>query len=170
MAADRINLMNNSRSRSKSGARDQKSVSIKRDISYNNTDPHQQIYEAKYEKYLANKTQKETYEKRSKAFKQPDFDITTKNPGSPSKKANKYTTVVGAEISFKPSGKYDTSHLMPDQYEDHLLREEVLKQRNDDPFKLLGVSNDDKMAFFLLKWVFNAIKRESEQDDKDLKG
>ena len=105
-----------------------------------------------------------------KAFETPDFDITTKNPGSPSKKANKYTTVVGAEISFKPSGKYDSSYLMPEEYEDHLLREEVLKQRNDDPFKLLGVSNEDKMAFFLLKWVFNAIKRESDSDDKELKG
>lgn len=28
-----------------------------------------------------------------------------------------------------------------------------------DPFKLLGVQNEDKMAFFLLKWVFNAINK-----------
>ena len=26
------------------------------------------------------------------------------------------------------------------------------------------------MAFFLLKWVFNAIKRESEESDERLKG
>ena len=105
-----------------------------------------------------------------KAFEKPDFDITTKNPKSPSKKATKYTTVVGAEIDFKPSGKYDKDYLMPAEYDDHLLRQEAMKQRSDDPFKLLGVSNDDKMAFFLLKWVFNAIKRESDADDKDLKG
>ena len=42
------------------------------------------------------------------------------------------------------------------------MREELLKKRNDDPFKLLGVSGDDKMTFFLLKWVFNAIKLESD--------
>ena len=65
---------------------------------------------------------------------------------------------MGAEVSFKPSGKYEAEYLMPNEYEDHLLREEVIRQRDDDPFKLLGVSNEDKMAFFLLKWVFNAIK------------
>lgn len=27
-----------------------------------------------------------------------------------------------------------------------------------DPFRKLGVSNEDKMTFFLLKWVFSAIK------------
>lgn len=39
-----------------------------------------------------------------------------------------------------------------------------------DPFKLLGVSNDDKMTFFLLKWVFNAIKLDSDKEDKHLVG
>ena len=59
---------------------------------------------------------------------------------------------------------------MPNEYEDHLLREEIIKQRDDDPFKLLGVSNEDKMAFFLLKWVFNAIKIDSDSDDQHFKG
>ena len=46
-------------------------------------------------------------EKRAKIMETPDFDITTKNRRSPSKKARKYTTVVGAEIDFKPSGKFE---------------------------------------------------------------
>jgi len=59
---------------------------------------------------------------------------------------------------------------MPEGYENHLMREELVKKTQQDPFKLLGVSNDDKMAFFLLKWVFNAIKRESDKEDSELKG
>lgn len=39
-----------------------------------------------------------------------------------------------------------------------------------DPFKKLGVSNEDKMTFFLLKWIFNAIKRDSAPEDPKLKG
>jgi hypothetical protein len=50
------------------------------------------------------------------------------------------------------------------------MREELLKNRNKDPFKLLGVSNEDKMAFFLLKWVFNAIKHESNKLDEHFMG
>ena len=39
-----------------------------------------------------------------------------------------------------------------------------------DPFANLGVSAADKMSFFLLKWVFNAIKRDSDVDDPKFKG
>jgi hypothetical protein len=39
-----------------------------------------------------------------------------------------------------------------------------------DAFKRLGVSNEDKMTFFLLKWIFNAIKRESSIEDTKLLG
>ena len=46
------------------------------------------------------------------------------------------------------------------------MREGLLKTRNDDPFKLLGISNEDKMTYFLLKWVFNAIKLDSDPADK----
>lgn len=46
------------------------------------------------------------------------------------------------------------------------MREGLLKKRNNDPFKLLGVSSEDKMSFFLLKWVFNAIKLDSDPADK----
>jgi len=40
----------------------------------------------------------------------------------------------------------------------------------NDKFKSLGISNEDKMTFFLLKWIFNAIKRESSIEDPKLKG
>ena len=45
------------------------------------------------------------------------------------------------------------------------MRQELLKKRDDDPFAYLGVSAEDKMSFFLLKWVFNAIKIESSKND-----
>jgi hypothetical protein len=50
------------------------------------------------------------------------------------------------------------------------MRQELLETRNRDPFKLLGVSAEDKMTFYLLKWVFNAIKQESDVEDKYLMG
>ena len=39
-----------------------------------------------------------------------------------------------------------------------------------DPFGALGVGSADKMTFFLLKWVFNAIKRDSTESDSKFKG
>jgi hypothetical protein len=71
---------------------------------------------------------------------------------------------------MRPSGKYESDELMPAGYESHLLREELLSGKKQDPFKLLGVSAEDKMTFFLLKWVFNAIKQNSDEDDPKLKG
>jgi hypothetical protein len=59
--------------------------------------------------------------------------------------------------------------LIPEGYDEHLMREELLANRNRDPFKLLGVSNEDKMSFFLLKWVFNAVKRNDQQTPYVLK-
>jgi hypothetical protein len=50
------------------------------------------------------------------------------------------------------------------------MRQELLETRNRDPFKLLGVSAEDKMTFYLLKWVFNAIKQDSDDSDKLLHG
>ena len=49
------------------------------------------------------------------------------------------------------------------------MREELLDQRKD-PFKVLGVSQEDKMTFFLLKWVFDAIKQDAEASDEILGG
>ena len=39
-----------------------------------------------------------------------------------------------------------------------------------DPFKVLGVSPEDKMTFYLLKWVFDYIKQDSDHDDEQLAG
>ena len=133
------------------------------------TDSRREAFEAKFDKYRANRRAKGAIDKRAKLLEQPDFDITTKNRRSPSKKARKYTTVVGAEIDFKPSGKFDKDFLMPEGYEEHLMREELLDTRND-PFRVLGVSQEDKLAFFLLKWVFDYIKQDSEHDDEHLAG
>ena len=133
------------------------------------TDPRREAFEAKFDKYRTNKRTKETIEKRSKLLEQPDFDVTTKDRRSPSKKSRKYTTVVGAELDFKPSGKFDKDFLMPEGYEEHLLREELLDTRRD-PFKVLGVSPEDKMTFFLLKWVYDYIKQDSELEDEHLAG
>lgn len=128
------------------------------------------MYEAKFEKFLANKSQKELIGKRAAALKQPNFDITTKGTSSSSKKAKNYKGVVGAEIKMHPSGKFETDDLMPADYEAHLIREELTKSKKIDPFKLLGVSAEDKMTFFLLKWIFNAIKQTSDLEDPKLKG
>ena len=48
--------------------------------------------------------------------------------------------------------------------------EKRLLSLKKDKFKSLGISNEDKMTFFLLKWIFNAIKRESSDEDPKLKG
>ena len=37
-----------------------------------------------------------------------------------------------------------------------------MNSKKKDPFKVLGVSAENKMTFFLLKWVFNAIKQTSD--------
>ena len=127
--------------------------------------PRRQIYEAKFDKFRANRAEKERVTARHTAVQKPDFDITTKGTSSPSKRSKRFRPTFGASVEHEPSGKFDPEQLMPDGYENHLMREELLRSTKD-PFKLLGVSNEDKMAFFLLKWVFNAIKREGEAADE----
>lgn len=51
-----------------------------------------------------------------------------------------------------------------------LEEEKRLQSLKKDKFKSLGVSNEDKMTFFLLKWIFNAIKRDSSSEDPKLFG
>jgi hypothetical protein len=41
--------------------------------------PRRQIYEAKFDKFVANKLQKQLIEKRRESMKKEDFDITTRN-------------------------------------------------------------------------------------------
>ena len=103
---------------------------------------------------------------RAKSYDRDEFDVLTLHPGkSPSKNFR------NRELQKSKTHKtLDQEALIPEGYEDHLMREELLKKRNDDPFKLLGVSGDDKMTFFLLKWVFNAIKLESDIQDEKMQG
>ena len=135
--------------------------------------PHQQIYEAKFEKYLANKKTKQEKDRRKTAARADDFDIWTKGPGSPSKLSKRFKPHHDP-VGVTRSGKYDASDLMPADYDERKLAEEAAKRRQrgltGDPFEDLGVSAADKMSFFLLKWVFNAIKRESSDADPAFKG
>ena len=91
-----------------------------------------------------------------------------KGPGSPSKKNKRFSA------SKERSGaKYEPDSLIPQNYEQQLLTqgEQTNPYANSkDAFKKLGVSNEDKMTFFLLKWIFNAIKRDSALDDAKLLG
>lgn len=155
--------------RSRSRGRSGKSRSLGRSAEVNDCSPRRQIYEAKFDKFKANKGEKDRIASRHASMKKPDFDITTKGTSSPSKRSKMFKPTFGASVEHAASGKFDPDQLMPEGYENHLMREELLRSTKD-PFKLLGVSNEDKMAFFLLKWVFNAIKRESEAGDEQLKG
>ena len=136
---------------------------------YNAGSPRRQIFEAKFDKYRANKAEKDRITAKHKSMKMPDFDITTKGTSSPSKLASKFKPTFGASLKNQASGKYDPDQLMPEGYEHHLMREELMRT-DKDPFKVLGVSNEDKMSFFLLKWVYNAIKCDSLDTDEILKG
>jgi len=78
--------------------------------------PRRQIFEAKFEKFLSNKSQKEHIEGRAKALKPAPFDVVTKNQSSPSKNTNRYKSTKAT------SGKFDGEDLIPDGYEDHLMR------------------------------------------------
>jgi hypothetical protein len=60
-----------------------------------------------------------------------------------------------SQLHRKSTNRTENADLIPEDYEDHLIREELLKHSNADPFRLLGVSNEDKLIFFLLKWKFN---------------
>jgi hypothetical protein len=151
------------RSRSKSAVRKQQSISPPQV----NVDPRQQIYEAKFEKYLANKTVKGEQDKKKAERKPEDFDIYTKGTDSPSKMTKRFRTH-GDPTEAKLSGKYNNDDLVPYDQDQAIILKHELKKRRDtggDPFHNLGVSGTDKMTFFLLKWVFNAIKRDSADDD-----
>ena len=54
------------------------------------SDPRQSIYEAKFEKYLANKKAKQEVDKKKAERKAEDFDIYTKGLDSPSKMTKRF--------------------------------------------------------------------------------
>jgi len=62
---------------------------------------------------------------------------------------------------------------MPAEHDEDIMEQAELKRQqrpSGDPFQDLGVAGIDKMTFFLLKWVFNAIKRDSADDDPKFQG
>lgn len=135
--------------------------------------PRRMIFEAKFSKYKSNKAQKKAIISKVTSAVTPKFDITTKNQSSPSRWKNHFKENMTKSIEQRQREE----DLMPEGYDDYLMREEVLKQKQKqakashaDQFKMLGVNNEDKMTFFLLKWVFNAIKQESDKTDLKLKG
>ena len=65
---------------------------------------------------MSNKQQKEHVEDRAKALKPAPFDVVTKNQSSPSRNTNRYKSIQAT------SGKFDNEDLIPDGYEDHLMR------------------------------------------------
>jgi len=135
-------------------------------------DPRQQIYEAKYEKYLANKKLKGEQETRTTLGQQEQFDLYTKDRGSPSKNTKRFRTVIDPSAA-RYSGKFDAEDLVSPEHDAELLRQAELEQQQrhrGDPFANLGVTGADKMTFFLLKWVFNAIKRDSADADPKFQG
>jgi hypothetical protein len=96
-----------------------------------------------------------------------------RGPDSPSKQSQRFSA------NKKASSKYESESLLPQGYEEKLILKKEEEERQKDgsyinnskePFKKLGVSNEDKMTFFLLKWIFNAIKRDSDPADPKLKG
>jgi hypothetical protein len=97
-----------------------------------------------------------------------------RGPESPSKKSKRFSA-----SKERNSNKYEPESLIPSDYDQQLIQK---KQEEDrlrgshaysnakDPFRRLGVSNEDKMTFFLLKWIFNAVKRDSALEDTKLQG
>lgn len=105
-------------------------------------------------------------------MRKEDFDRYTKGPESPAKSSMRFTQ----RSNSKNRLAYDSNALIPQDYDETLLVQKQLEEQKKlesmkkDKFRNLGVSNEDKMTFFLLKWIFNAIKRESSDDDPKLKG
>jgi len=104
-------------------------------------------------------------------LKKDDFEIYMRGPTSPSKRSKRFH-------SKDREPKYEPESLIPANYEEQLVQKKLEEDKlrgsvvvnSKDPFKCLGVSNEDKMTYFLLKWVFNAIKRESAIEDTKLQG
>ena len=63
-----------------------------------NVSPRRQIYEAKFDKFKANKTEKDKITARHAALKPADFDITTKDTSSPSKRSKRFKPTFGASV------------------------------------------------------------------------
>ena len=86
------------KNRESSKGRSAKSRSLGRSAEIVQGSPRRQIYEAKFDKFKANRYEKDRVTQRHVAMKKPDFDITTKNTESPSKNAKRYKPTFGASV------------------------------------------------------------------------
>jgi len=81
----------------------------------------------------------------------------TKGEDSPSKQADKFK--MSKALS---SGKFEDQNIFKDpeliQMDKNDLKLQKRQERQDNRFEQLGIKNESKMLFYLLKWVFNAIK------------
>jgi len=111
------------------------------------------------------------HEEKIKERKPQQFDIYTRGPNSPNKKNAKRCQAKPDPTDPTKSGKYNAEDLVP-AGQGVLSNIEIKReqQARTDPFGALGVGAADKMTFFLLKWVFNAIKHDSAEDDPKFKG
>jgi len=74
--------------------------------------PRQKLYEAKFEKYLANKEAKHKQEKKLEKLKKEDFERYIQGASSPSKR-NK-----ASASKERSTGKYEPDSLIPQGYEE----------------------------------------------------
>ena len=162
-------------SRSQSRGRSYSPFPKKKEVPIVYDSPRRKLYEAKFEKFVANKENKVKVEKKLETMAKEDFDLHTKGEGSPSKQTYRYKVTRDKKGE---GNRYDSEQLMPKSYDEDVLQKQrdeddlrrSMQTNKDDQFRELGVANEDKMTFFLLKWVFNAIKRDSALDDTKLMG
>ena len=86
-------------------------------------DPRQQIFEAKFEKYLANKKAKEDHDAKRKSMAKAGFDRYTKMTGSPSKHAGR-AQMKADPLTLSFSGRYNPNDLMPANLDEEELRKQ----------------------------------------------
>jgi len=121
---------------------------------------HDAAYEAKFKRYLYNKHLKTKFDESHKSDTKREYDTWMYGPESPHKDA-KTIDWEGTDTYKKMhfSGKKDFSE---DLHEDQLLREGLTQQTD----KLEVMSKQDEIIFNILKWIFNAIKKDMELVDK----
>ena len=117
--------------------------------------PRSEIYLAKFKRYLYNKHQKEKYEDERDKNKKREYDTWMYGPESSHKDAKKINwegTDIYKKVRFNDNidNEFD---------EDKLLIEGIKQQQSH----LDSLSKQDQVVFHVLKWIFNAIRK--EQDD-----
>lgn len=116
----------------------------------------------KFEKYTKVKSKQRLDSKHRESIDLlQKFDITTKSQFSPSKRTLNYTQ--------KTPQTAQSLDLIPAGYEEHIVRQDLLNAVQEiDPFVKHGITSEEKMSFFLLKWVFNACQVDDTVHKEDL--